>query len=139
MELLYADDLVLMADSMEMLTVKVKRWRSGLEEKGLRINVAKTKVMKCCDMSSRREKSGKFPCGVCGRGVGANSIKCISCMSWNHKKCSGVKGRLQDVVDFQCTKCVGCDNVTLLDKIKEVEIGVNEKLECVESSVTWAT
>ena len=35
MELLYADDLVLLADSMKELIEKVKRWRAGLEEKGL--------------------------------------------------------------------------------------------------------
>ena len=38
MELLYADDLVLLADTMEDLIEKVKRWRVGMEEKGLRIN-----------------------------------------------------------------------------------------------------
>ncbi len=41
MELLYADDLVLMANSMEELIETVKRWRAGLEEKGLRMNLGK--------------------------------------------------------------------------------------------------
>ncbi len=95
--MLYADDLVLLADSMEELIEKVKRWRAGLEEKGLRINLSKTKIMKCCDESHQGEKSGKFPCGICGKGVGSNSIKCTSCMVWIHKKCNAVKGRLQNV------------------------------------------
>ncbi len=43
MELLYADDLVLLADSMKELIEKVKTWRAGLEEKGLRINLSKTR------------------------------------------------------------------------------------------------
>ena len=132
MELLYADDLVLLADTMEDLIEKVKRWRVGMEEKGLRINLDKTKVMKCCDSSGVSEKSGKFPCGVCGKGVGANSIECTSCTAWTHKKCSGVKGRLQDVVDFKCSRCIGGFTKSQVEKIKEVEIGVNEKLECVE-------
>ena len=47
--------------------------------------------MKCCEGAGLRERSGKFPCGVCGKGVGTNSIQCTSCMSWIHKKCSGLK------------------------------------------------
>ena len=49
MELLYADDLVLLADSMEELIEKLRRWKDGMEEKGLRVNLGKTKVMKCCE------------------------------------------------------------------------------------------
>ncbi len=43
MGLLYADDLVLVADSMEELIEAVKRRRAGLEEKVLRMNLGKTK------------------------------------------------------------------------------------------------
>src|SRR5580692_7881336 len=46
-ELLYADDLALMADSEEKLLEKLKRWKQGLEDKGLRVNIGKTKVIKC--------------------------------------------------------------------------------------------
>src|SRR5207244_4086203 len=48
-ELLYADDLVLMANSMEELTVKLEKWKESLETKGLRVNLSKTKVMRCSD------------------------------------------------------------------------------------------
>jgi len=44
-ELLYADDLVLIAESMEDVVVKFKRWKDGMESGGLRVNVDKTKVM----------------------------------------------------------------------------------------------
>ena len=37
---------------------------------------------------------GKFPCAVCGRGVGGNSILCRRCNKWTHKHCSGIKGSL---------------------------------------------
>src|SRR5664279_3985415 len=94
MELLYADGLVLLADSMEELIEKLKRWRAGMEGKGHRVNLGETKVMKCCEGAGLRGRSGKFPCGVCGKGVGTNSIQCTSYMSWIHKKCSGVEGRL---------------------------------------------
>ena len=44
-ELLYADDLVLMAESIEELKGKVLRWKECMEAKGLKMNVGKTKVM----------------------------------------------------------------------------------------------
>ena len=44
-ELLYADDLVLMAESIEELKEKVMRWKECMEAKGLKMNTGiKTKV-----------------------------------------------------------------------------------------------
>ena len=43
-ELLYADDLVLIAESEKLLVEKMERWRKGLEAGGLRVNFGKTKV-----------------------------------------------------------------------------------------------
>ena len=34
-ELLFADDLALMAESKEQLLVRIERWREGMERKGL--------------------------------------------------------------------------------------------------------
>ena len=47
MELLYADDLILMAESREKLVERIKVWKDNLEGKGLRANVSKSKVMRC--------------------------------------------------------------------------------------------
>ena len=44
-ELLFADDLVLIAESEEELRQKVRNWKDALEAKGLKVNVNKTKVM----------------------------------------------------------------------------------------------
>jgi len=44
-ELLYADDLVLITDNMDEVVVKFKRWKDGIESKGLHVNVEKIKVM----------------------------------------------------------------------------------------------
>ena len=44
-ELLFADDLVLMADSEEELQEKWLRWQVGMERKGLKVNTGKTEVM----------------------------------------------------------------------------------------------
>ena len=35
---------------------------------------------------------GAWPCGVCGKGVAANSLQCTSCTKWVQSGCSGVKG-----------------------------------------------
>jgi hypothetical protein len=43
-ELLYADDLATMAETKGHLVEKIKRWKKGLEERGLRVNLGKTKV-----------------------------------------------------------------------------------------------
>ena len=44
-ELLYADDLVLMAESEVVIKQKLQRWKSRIEAMGLRVNVGKTEVM----------------------------------------------------------------------------------------------
>ena len=105
-ELLFADDLALMAESKEQLLVMIERWREGMERKGLRVNMAKTKVMKCQLRSGQAEDSGKWPCGVCRKGVGRNSLVCGVCRKWVHKKCSGVKGRLKAFEKISCSVCV---------------------------------
>ena len=44
-ELLYADDLVLLAESEVDLKEKLKNWKATMEAKGMKVNLAKTKVM----------------------------------------------------------------------------------------------
>ena len=58
------------------MVVKIKHWKEGLESKGLRVNTGKTKVMCCKVRYGQVEDSGKWPCGVCRKGVGVNSIAC---------------------------------------------------------------
>ena len=43
-ELLYADDLMISAESMEELLVKAQTWKTEMEKKGLRVNMGKTKI-----------------------------------------------------------------------------------------------
>ena len=91
---------------------KIKIWKKGLESKELKVNIGKTKVMKCHVDANMQVESGKYPCGICGKGVGRNSIQCRGCKKWIHKKCSasGVKGKLKEDPGYRCTKCVrgGC-------------------------------
>ena len=43
-ELLYADDLVRIADRVEEVMGKYTAWKEGLEARGLKVNTKKTKV-----------------------------------------------------------------------------------------------
>ena len=78
-ELLYADDLVIMAETKEELLERTRMWKRGMETKGLRVNMAKTKVLKFQTESGSSVSSGKWTCGVCKKGVGSNPIQCKKC------------------------------------------------------------
>ena len=63
-ELLYADDLVLIAESEELLMEKIEGWRKGLEAGELRVSFEKIKIMRCEIGAGQVKSSGKYPCGV---------------------------------------------------------------------------
>ena len=44
-ELFYADDLVIMSKTLNELLDKLKTWKKGMEAKGLKANMTKTKLM----------------------------------------------------------------------------------------------
>ena len=74
---------------------------------GSREKVPKTKLL-CSrpDAPKTKIKTVKHPCGVCAKGVGANLIFCASCKKWVHKKCTGIKGKLEKVeINFVCSSC----------------------------------
>jgi hypothetical protein len=131
-ELLYADDLVLMAETEELLMEKLRIWKSNMEAKGLRVNLEKTKVMRCCDGGGRTMPSGKFPCGVCEKGVGVNSIRCEGCRRWVHKGCSKIKGNLKEGMKFECAACLNQVKKTKSERDRKyVELMQGVKLEVV--------
>ena len=120
-ELLYADDLAIIAESLDELESTYIAWKTSIESKGLRVNLGKTKVMISGTKRGKAFPEGKFPCGVCLKGVASNSIFCKYCKCWVHKRCSGVKGRLEAVVDF---KCKACENIRVAeDQSKSVKMG----------------
>ena len=61
--------LFLVAETEELLMEKLRKWKKGMELKGLRVNIGKTKVMRCQVGIGQAEESGKYPCGVCRRKV----------------------------------------------------------------------
>jgi len=44
-ELLYADDLAVIAETEEELIKRLNKWKDNVESKGTRVNMNKTKVM----------------------------------------------------------------------------------------------
>ena len=88
---LYADDLVIIAESLEECVRRLLTWKEAMEKKGLRVNAGKTKIMICCTGLDLLQSSGEFPCADCRTGVGSNSIFCNGCKHWVHKKCSGAR------------------------------------------------
>jgi len=91
-ELLYADDLAVIAETEEELINRLNDWKDNVESKGMRVNMNKTKVGISGERQKVRQKAVRWPCGVCFKGVGSNSLQCTSCQKWVHKKCNGMKG-----------------------------------------------
>ena len=73
-ELLYADDLVISAETEEGLRMNMNKWKTEMEAKGLRVNMGKTKIMVSGVNLQTLKDSGKYPCSVCRKDVGSNSI-----------------------------------------------------------------
>ena len=128
---LYADHLVIIAESLEECVRRLLTWKEAMEKKGLRVNAGKTKIMICGTGLDLLQSSGEFPCAVCRTGVGSNSIFCNGCEHWVHKKCSGLK-RLKKDLDYRCTRCQGTARPLDGRPQKEVQVGP-DKLEVVAS------
>ena len=121
-ELLYADDLAVVADSLDECISKLKAWKDGMEKKGLRVNMKKTKLMVSGPGLDQLRDSGKYPCAVCRKGTGENCIKCSQCSLWVHKRCSGISGRLVANPDYICPRCRGMSRPIDGRPITEVEV-----------------
>ena len=95
-ELLHADDLVLIADSVEEVMGKYTGWKEGMEARGLKVNIGKTKVLNSGtgEGSVEKKKEGGGPVlsvekvevaiqycvnpasAGCTRGVVASGVDC---------------------------------------------------------------
>lgn len=60
------------AESEELLAEKIRKLKAGTDELGCgNVNVGKTKIVRCRDDTCQlQKKTGKYPCRVCGKGVG---------------------------------------------------------------------
>ena len=88
-EILYADDMALMSQSLEDLRERFQRWRSALEDKGLKVNVGKTKVM-VSGTEGEIDLSKIDPSEICGKRVGSNAVCCTQCVKWILGRCTKI-------------------------------------------------
>jgi len=93
-ELLYADDLAVIAETEDDLIKRLNEWKDFMENRGMRINMNKTKVMISGEWQKVMQKAVRWLFGVCGK----NSIQCTSCQKRVHRKCSGIKGCMYKVM-----------------------------------------
>ena len=93
-ELLYADDLALTSDTLVGLLEKFHIWKTGMESKGLLVNMGKIKLMVSGPQLGALGDSGKYPCDVCRKGVASNSTYFHGCSHWVHKRCTNICGNL---------------------------------------------
>ena len=126
-ELLFADDLVIITDSLEECVARVKVWKEGMEKKGLHVNMKKTMFMASGLELDVLKDSGKYPCAVCRTGVGLASILCSVCKRWVHKKCSDLK-KLDLNPEYVCRRCKGDPGVRPIDgrPFLKVQVGESE-------------
>ena len=125
---LYADDLVIFADSLEECVGRFLIWKEAMEKKGLRVNAGNTKVLLCGTGLDLLQSSGEYPCAVCRTRVGNNSIYC---KLWVHKKCSGLQG-LTPSPDYRCAGKM--ENARPIEGRPKNEVQVGpDKLEVVAS------
>jgi len=78
-ELLYAHDLVGIAETEDDLIKKLNEWKDNVENRGMRVNMNKTKVIISGEWQKVTLKAVKWPCSVYGGGIGSNSLQCTSC------------------------------------------------------------
>ena len=138
-ELLYADDLMISAESMEELLVKVQTWKTEMEKKGLRVNMGKTKIMESGINLDVLKKSGRYPCGVCQSGVGScNAIFCGGCKRWMHKKCSGIKDPCALTLSSGAPDALGLLGLLMKEKFRRLRLET-KNLKLSQNSATLGT
>ena len=76
-EVLYADDLLIMARNINAATNRLEEGLKILEIHGLKINLEKTKYAESnfSEKCSPIVTTGRFPCSVYGKGVGRNFLR----------------------------------------------------------------
>ena len=60
-ELLYADNLILMAERKESLCVKTVKWKSRMEVTGLKTNTDKTKMFSATKLVETENEGNNWP------------------------------------------------------------------------------
>ena len=103
-DMLYANDLIITGESREEVEQQLQNWKGALARRGLKINIGKTKILVSGKDGLAPLPSGQYPCGVCARGVGSNSVLCTQCSKWIHQRCSGLS-RVGQALNYVCPTC----------------------------------
>ena len=103
-----------------------KRWMSAMERRGLRVNLNKTKMM-VTGKEDEIIQSSRYPCSLCGSGVGVNSILSTLCDKWCHRRCSGLIS-LRGVTAFRCPACLPGASLHHADDSVTVDGGTNQEV-----------
>ena len=67
--------IVVIAEMEDDLIKRLNECKVIVENRGMRVSMNKTKVMISGERQKQVLKAVRWPCGVCGRGVGSNSIQ----------------------------------------------------------------
>jgi len=82
-ELFYADDLVVIAKTEDDLIKRLNEWKDNVENRGMRLNMNKMKVIISEKCQKLMQEAARWPCGFCGH--------CTGCQKWAYKKCSDIR------------------------------------------------
>jgi len=66
-ELLYANNLAVIAENEEDLIKRLNEWKDNVENKGMRVNMNKSKVMISGECHKPMQKAARWPSDVRGR------------------------------------------------------------------------
>ena len=80
-ELLYADDFVLISETIRVLRNKIRKWQEAFRSKGSKVDLQKTKVMISGGITKIDflSMSKVYPCGICSWRVTDHSFLCVQC------------------------------------------------------------
>ena len=128
-ELLYADDLVLMSETIEGLRDKFLKWKEAFECRGLKVSFGEIKGVFSSHITQDSFSRSKVdPCRVGSLRVKTNSVLCVQSGRWIHGRCTGVKwGTPMFSMNFTCSKYEGNVgealelNETLCDEVKTLQ------------------
>ena len=113
-EMLYTDDLLTTAESLEDIEERYLTQKSNMESK----SKSEAKIMKSSSNERPVFAPGNYTSGMRRKGVGLNSVYCRFCSHWVHKRCSILKGRLSDIPNLSET----CASRCLREKIYLISI-----------------
>ena len=69
---------MLTAETREEAEQKFLDWRQAIATRGMEVNLVKTKVM-VTGIKAEVVRSGRYPCAVCGKGVGVKNAPELQC------------------------------------------------------------